>query len=225
MPDKNPTNLLHTPSDGFVDIKPLAGSSNLAKDVLQYSAYCIVFFIIFYIFWLIFTKMKNKEILLTKLSPIEEFKEDADFLGNSNANIREFSEKLSLALRRYCDRALFKEHKVCETLTSKEIKQVISHKIQKHFPILPSQKKKNIHEELIIILKQLEEIEYGDEPSKSDSKEFRESLLKNAREWVSTLDTELIREFKRTQLITDSAKQNYKNTKTSKSDSIRGSVN
>lgn len=206
MPDKIPdfnyntsknepeSAVIHAPSGGFVDIRPLADQGFTWKESASTLLLLIAFALFIYILYPFIFRKKSLESS-PLLPPLEEFNEaELALLEKNNLSIREYSEELSSIIRRFLDRTFALN---TQKQTSGEIKKQLTSILIKSLPLVPGTKKENAGHEMARIISQTEEGIYSDLSYLLDSKEWRESILADARNWINEVSKELERENKR----------------------------
>ncbi len=204
MPDTSlstSTNLIHSPSAGLIDIKPL-DTSYLAywKDLASIILFLIACALFFYLILPLLRKKDSSADAASLLSPIEEFQTSFNKLNTPEIPIREFSESLSSALRQYIDRSLTLTTK---TTTPKEALRQFEPRLKQILPLLPKKNRNELEDILYKILCLLEESAYADHAQIFNRNDWKSDALTTSREWVKTLQSELDREAKRTQAVTE----------------------
>jgi len=193
---------IHAPSGGFIDIRPLNEQGFIWKESASTGLLLIGFALFTYIlFPYIFRKKSQKSKPI--ISPLEEFNEaELSLLEKNNVSIREYSEELSSIIRRFLDRTFSLS---TQKQTSGEIKKQLTAILNKALPLVPSTKKENAGNEMARIISQIEEGIYSDHSFLLDSKEWRETLLTDARNWIHEVSKELERENKRISSVSERA--------------------
>lgn len=208
MADERPANLLHTPSQGFVDIKPVIDNPIWVTRLGQSLTLVIAAFIAYFLARAIIKKLREKTQPGRNASPLEIYNDKVSSLKNNNLTVREFSESLSTAVRSFCDSCFFSDSDACVSRTVYELEHILRPAISKKLPVYPLARKNESLDSLLKLLKKLEDGSYSDFASKIDSASWRDEMLASVSAWVKNMATELDREYKRTMLVSESQQEN-----------------
>jgi hypothetical protein len=195
------TNLVHSPSTGFIDIKPLGAYTSYWKEPVSGILVLIAFGIVAYLILHSIRKNSSSHGSLLTLDPFPELESSIKELRTSNHEIRAFSEELSSSIRRFIDRSM---DMTSLTKTPREALFLFSPLLKSKLPIIPKNIKVDFEDSLLAMLVSLEHSAYGNDVRRFDSSEWRQEMLSQALSWCSTLQKELEREKKRTSPVTGS---------------------
>jgi hypothetical protein len=194
------SSLVHSPSTGFIDIKPLGAYTAHWKEPVSGILVLIAFGILLYLLIPFFRKNSSADGALPILDPFPELESSIKELTTSNHEIRAFSEELSNSIRRFIDRSM---DITSLTKTPGEARTLFSPLLKSRLPILPQNIRLNLEESLFTMLVSLEHSAYGNDVRGFDSAEWRKEMLSRSLSWCATLHKELEREKKRSSLVTD----------------------
>lgn len=216
MPDKKPnpydisdnfpsTSLVHTPSTGFIDIKPVVEFSSSWKEPASLILFVLACVLFLYFVLPFLKKNTLNRITQVILPPYDLFKKRIQELQTQDLSIRQFSEDLSTTIRIFIDSTLFIS---TETRTPKEALRLFEPTLKERLPILPKNIRNEIENQLYHILTVLEEASYSDYAYRFNTNDWRSEVLSSAEQLIERLHTEIERERKRVQPVSNQTSQN-----------------
>jgi hypothetical protein len=196
-------NLIHSPSSGFIDIKPIDTFASYWKEAASIALFLLACGLVVY---LLLPYLRGKRGRLSSMSlytPMEAFTLTLEELKNNSLPVRHFSESLSSAIREYIDALMGLSTRM---KTPRESLRQFEPMLKKRLPLFPEKNRREVEDMLFKILSLLEESAYSDHPWSFDTPAWRSEMLSIAEKWATHLQSEIDREAKRTQLITEQSK-------------------